>query len=482
MRIRILAVIGALTLMAQTAFADQGSNPPWFPSLMAFEHYDSGRTHLFDQVNFHGSFAGDNMVNVRISPDDYPTPYNVVYLSAKKMFVYGGGFGDKGGTGAFVAQVNPKTLQIVWHTQLINTVETNEWNYPGVVSALHDGFLYLIYGYRLAKIDPKDGHVVGQVVLPTLAEPRDTSYNGLDGLRDGTLIAKTVYRQKGCVQDGFSAFLNCSDPTDVPNSLLVAINPKTLTIVDQVEVSEFTAGRVTTTRFKNTDYIYLAGSTQIYRYLYKDKHFTLDTSWGPVQYRDPASGQNTASALVVMNDWVVFSTNGGPATTGYSPWLSVIAINQADAAKHVVQPFKKYVSPPGYPISLGSASVSVDPVRNQIFALDAGPGMIGALELRPDGLHSIWTVPQRTTEFLLLIGPWHRRVLVTTAIPDTQSLATHSEDQVVWREAKTGRELARSPLIPAIVSGIMLEPGYAGRLYSLSEHGKIIELTVQPAR
>ena len=42
----------------------------------------------------------------------------------------------------------------VWFNQLINTVETNEWNYPGVLSALKDGFLYLIYGYRLAKLDP----------------------------------------------------------------------------------------------------------------------------------------------------------------------------------------------------------------------------------------------------------------------------------------------------------------------------------------
>ena len=85
----------------------------------------------------------------------------------------------------------------MWFNQLINTVETDEWNYPGVLSALQDGFLYLIYGYRLAKFDPQDGRVLDQIELPTLAAPRDTSYNGLSGLPDGTLVAKSVYRQAG---------------------------------------------------------------------------------------------------------------------------------------------------------------------------------------------------------------------------------------------------------------------------------------------
>jgi outer membrane protein assembly factor BamB len=118
---------------------------------------------------------------VRIPPDVYPTPYNGVYLSEDALFVFGGAYGDRGGTGSFVARVDSRTLQTVWFNQLINTVETNEWNYPGVVSALHDGFLYLIYGYRLAKLDPRDGRVLGQLELPTLAAPRDTSYNGLSG-------------------------------------------------------------------------------------------------------------------------------------------------------------------------------------------------------------------------------------------------------------------------------------------------------------
>jgi hypothetical protein len=96
---------------------------------MAFEHYDSGRTKLFEHTHFTGSFARDNAVDVRSSLDAYPTPYNVVYLSGDSLFIFGGGYEDRGGTGSFVARVDPQRLQIMWFNQLINTVETNEWNY-----------------------------------------------------------------------------------------------------------------------------------------------------------------------------------------------------------------------------------------------------------------------------------------------------------------------------------------------------------------
>ncbi|MEA2767965.1 MAG: hypothetical protein QOD93_927, partial [Acetobacteraceae bacterium] len=77
------------------AAAQGGSNPPWFPSLMAFEHYDSERTKLFEHAHFLGSFIRDNAVNVRVSLDKYPTPYNVVYLSSHSLFIFGGAYGDR---------------------------------------------------------------------------------------------------------------------------------------------------------------------------------------------------------------------------------------------------------------------------------------------------------------------------------------------------------------------------------------------------
>jgi len=462
-----------LSSMTRPADAQCGSNPPWFPSLMAFEHYDSGRTKLFEHAHFTGSFARANAVDVRFSLDEYPTPYNVVYLSSDSLFVFGGAYGDRGGTGSFVARVDPQTLQTVWFNQLINTVETDEWNYPGVLSALQDGFLYLIYGYRLAKLDPQDGRVLDQIELPTLAAPRDTSYNGLSGLPDGTLVAKSVYRQAGCEEQGFSAFLNCRDPNDVPNSVVVTIDPRTLEIIDQVEAPEFIGGRITATEFENRFYVYLTGQTSVFRYIYENQQLTLDTSWNPGTV--VLHGQSGLNAAAVLNDWVIFETNAVPAATP----MSVVAINQADAARQFrIQPFAAVPAPQSWSLS----AVTVDPLRNRIFAQDGLAGRIAALELRDDGLHTVWTAPQRTIEFLALIGPAQRRVLVGTDVPAGQQIPGNTNDWVVWRNADTGDEIARSPLLPAVNAGNMVEPGYGGRMYYLAQNGQIIELTVRPVR
>jgi hypothetical protein len=81
MRIRALCIIAVASAVAATAFAGQGNNPPWFPSLQAFEHYDSGRSHVFSRAHFRGSFNGPNTVAVvRSAEGAYPSGYNMSYL------------------------------------------------------------------------------------------------------------------------------------------------------------------------------------------------------------------------------------------------------------------------------------------------------------------------------------------------------------------------------------------------------------------
>lgn len=478
----VLVLVLAFLAGGAIIFAAEIENPPWYPSLMSFEHYDSERTHLFEQAAFNGTFDGPNSVAMRNTIDTLPTPYNIVYLGPDSLFVYGGGYGDKGGTGAFVASLNPVTLETIWKNQLINTVETNEWDYPGVLSILEDGYLYLIYGYRIVKLDPADGSIVtGPVELPTPAEPRNTSYNGFNGFPDGTLVAKTVYREKGCEEQGFLAFLQCPHPLLVPHSIIVAIDPKTLQVIGTpAEVDQFTGGRITTTVYESKNYIYLTGTSNLYRYVYENGQITLDPTWGPVQYIERGSGQTGASAVVVMNDWVVLQTNGTPAdATGTSPWETIMVVNQADASKQfTMQPFKEYASPPNFPFSFAPSAVSVDPARNRIFTFDSGPGKIAVLELQEDGLHTVWTEDQRTTEFFALTGPADQRVVIGTDIGD-QSPGNYAWDEVVWRDAETGRELARSAQLAPVNSGTMVEPGYGGKMYYLPADGNIVELNAQ---
>ena len=335
----------------------------------------------------------------------------MAYLSSDDIFLYGGGYGNiANATGAFVAKLDPDTLKPIWSNQLINTAESGEWDYPGVMSILNDGFLYVIYGHRLAKLHPQDGIVIDQVDLPTGgAAPGDTSDNGFDALPDGTLIAKTLYREQGCELQGPDAIFKCPDPGNVPPSTMISVDPQTLQVRDQVTLPSTVGGRPTTARFHGHDYVYLATTETAIRYRIDNGQFTLDQAWNPGSIYQ--TGQKLGSAVVVMNDWIVIQTNGSPATAP----LGVVVINQGDATQHFsTEPFATAPVPPGYPTSWAPMSVSVDPYHNLIYTTNSSPGMIGALALTDNGLSTVWTASQRTTEFLALIGPRSRRVLIGT--------------------------------------------------------------------
>jgi hypothetical protein len=175
MRILVLSIIAVLSVAVPPAFARQGHNPPWYPSLQAFEHYDSARSHVFSQAQFRGSFHRPNtVVEVRSAELAYPSGYNMSYLNENEAFIQGGSYGDLfGSIGPFVAKVDPQTLEPVWYTQLVNTVETGEWDYPGAMAIMNDGYIYVVSGYRIFKVDPADGHVVATLKLPTMVYMRN---------------------------------------------------------------------------------------------------------------------------------------------------------------------------------------------------------------------------------------------------------------------------------------------------------------------
>src|SRR5438128_2267080 len=63
-----------------TPAGKSNANRPWYPSLAAFEHHDSARTHLFPEATFGGDFAGRNTVGSVQAPSPYPSGWNVTYL------------------------------------------------------------------------------------------------------------------------------------------------------------------------------------------------------------------------------------------------------------------------------------------------------------------------------------------------------------------------------------------------------------------
>lgn len=476
----------------QTVWASNSckkSNPPWYPSLAAFEHYDSGRSHLFPKAKFGGSLRGNNHVNILSSPAIYPSGYNMAYLNRHNVFIYGGGYGDEPGSiGAFVAKINPDTLEPIWYNQLNNTSQSGEWDYPGSMGILRDGLIYVIYGYRLSKIDPITGTTLKTLILPTGgAAPKNTAYNGFNATPDGILIMKSLYRQAGCPLQGPDAVLDCPDPTDVPPSLLVSVNPHRMNIIDSITLPAPVAARPTVTNYRGRTYVYLVEADTVIRYQVKKGKFILDTSWNPGVVT--LEGQTTPTSFVVMNDWIVGQVNTLPSATA----LSVIAINQSDASKQFfIQPFLGDPIPPlvaeafstaakggVQAISWAPASVSADPENDLIYVTDSLPGKIGAIKLTHKGLKIAWKANQTTTEFTALIGPKSKRVLVGTDIPGPEIPGNNLNDFAVWRNAKTGEEIARSPLLPAMTQGTMIQPFYSGDMFYEGQLGQIIKLKPQ---
>lgn len=470
-------LVGNSTLIASEQSCEQSTpNPPWYATIAAFEVSDSARTHLYPCAHFLGSTSAANRVLAYESTDVYQTPYNIVTEGPDNLFIYGGGYGDNASaSGSFVAAVEPGTLNQRWRRVLINTNATNEWDYPGVLNVLKDGSLVVIYGYHIARLNPQTGAVEASTALPTgQSAPRDTAYNGYDALPDGTIIAKTVNRQKGCSEEGFSAFLQCPNPASAPPSVMVAIDPKTLKVIDEITLPEMMGGRVTTTTLDGKNDIYLPGTKSLYRYTFANGKFAVDPSWGPVSYLK--SGQTAGSAMAVMGDYVVAMTNGGAPT---STPMSVVAVSQKDAKQVAnLEPFASA----GAKNSFIPSMVSVDPQANLVFVMDAGAGKLGAVSLTNGQLSTKWTQDQTTLSFTTLIGPSGQRVLIGTNIPVKyfKQLKSYTTEQVIWRDAAIGRQLASSDQFPKMSAGILVTPGYAGLQYFLTASGHIIALQVGP--
>ncbi len=260
-------------------------------------------------------------------------------------------------------------------------------------------------------------------------------------------------------------------------------------IIDQVTMAADVIGRVTVTEFNGRDYAYFFVVNTCVRYEIDDGQLTLDSTWKPGPML--LSGQTPGWALVVMNNWIVGPTNGLPASTP----LSVFAVNQGDASKQfTIQPFAGDPIPlavriafsrqgPGgtQAVSWNSATVSVDPELNLIYALDALPGEIAGLHLGFGGLATVWKAQQTTTEFIAIIGPPGQRVIVGSNIPGAQIPDANFQDEVVWRNAATGQELARSARLPKMTTGTMVQPYYFGDMFYPGAAGSLYKLQPEPA-
>jgi hypothetical protein len=171
--------------------------------------------------------------------------------------------------------------------------------------------------------------------------------------------------------------------------------------------------------------------------------------------------------------------------------MTTFAINQGDASKYYsLQPFKDdpvapelkaafaTASPGGLQaISWDDMSLEADSENGLFYGVETLARKVAAFRICDSGIEIVWKKTQTTTEWATLIGPKEHRVWVGTDIPLNQIPGVNTNDRVVWRDASTGRELARSAQVPVMTQGSAVQPGYDGSMYFPGATGTLVRLT-----
>ncbi len=449
----------------------------WYRTVAPCEAFDSDRTHTFPDTCTVNEIAPSGPMTVKARTiGGLPGIYNVVTRNRGELFVLGGtqstdqceADGEKCATGPYVAKLDAFTLKVLWRTRIHNAKTNGDWDYPGAIGIHANGFVYVVNGYTMAKLDPQSGQILKKVKLPTPAgrESGDTAYNGFSILSDGSLIVKSLTRKKGSRADSINALLFHFDDS-VPSTISV-LEPVALRRVSSIEVKEPVLGRITAGLYRQKEYIYVSGFKNLFRYRYRGQSLILDAGWGPVPYCP--EGQKPATAPAVFGDYVVVQTNFQIA----AGLISLTAVSQADASRIFrIEPFAGDRILPG---SLQWSLPTVDVANKRIYTCDFLEGRLAAVNFDPEkGFSAAWKVKQRSLSFSALKGPKENRTFVL----EDGNFPSLTTVRVVWRDAQTGKELARSPAIPQ-GAGLPITPGFDGVIYYLSHGGYLTELSLSP--
>lgn len=440
-----------------------------YTTVNAAEHADDGRSHVFQYATFGGSLdeGATNRTVIRTTPGFYPGAYNVVTRNENEIFVYYGVYGEvEGATGPAVARLDADTLEEVWNVQLAVIDNGTGWNYPGVIGMHGNGTLIVVSANTAAVIDPDTGDIINQVELPQ-DDPVNGSYNGFTTTSDGTLFTKALFRN--CDAEGSVALSQCLD-TDI-TQILLALDPVTLEIIDQVELPDFSTGRVPTAVHDGVDYVYMPGVNFSYRYRWENQTLILDEDWGFVSITE--EDDMGAMAPNVIGNWVFVSVN-----TGTPKPMPVWAISTIDPSERfLIRPFEDIETRFSFAVAHGAYDISSD----LLLTADTGTGWITAMRFDPEtGFEVIWREEQTTSVFMQLIGSPEERVMVTSELIDFRlNPLAATYEQVVFRDVATGHELARTENLPRMTQGSNISPGFGGRVYFIGVDGVLYEITVE---
>ncbi len=484
---------GDVTLYAKELACQQKvSTPGYYSSLNGAEISDAERSGIFPCASFLGSRTGSNSVFAWRSADDYP---GISYINNRKpgeLYIVGGEYPtleDPNMAGPFVAKADATTGKQIWRTYLDNLNASGHWIGNANLNILDNGNIAFAWSNQIVLIDGDTGLILKRNTLPNGPAPvADVNFKHLTVAPDRTLILKDQTRPTGCNLQGTVAIIVCAEKgMKQPNSILVAVDPDTLEILDQLPLPEPSTVPHAITMFDGKIAIYIGYNESAGRAFWDPaaKKLSMDDSWvlHPMQ-----KGQTSATAPSLIGDWVGFQLNGIGSETISS---SIVVASQRDATKtKIVFPFGEIKKGEW---SFAPPKAGADPENSMIYSADAGLRKVAGIKLdqATGDLKVMFVLDDASTTFQPLIGPPDKRVLLLTNMkqniakePAKAALFTANyKEQLTWRDAATGKLIAESDFFEPLSINGLTPPGFGGRIYFPTAVGKgFYVLQVMPKR
>lgn len=468
----------------EKACAELLKTPGYFPSINAAELADAQRSGTYPCAIFAGAFDGENQVYAWRSEGAYQGVSFINNRFPGELYLTGGDLPKISGPvapGPFIAKANAATGKEIWRTYLDNANVSGHWIAVSNLNILPSGNVVFAWANRVAILDGDTGRVLIANTLPTGSAPIDnTNFKHVTIAPDGTIILKDQTRPIGETGQGsFAMIKGIEDGFTQANSMLVAVDPNTLQILDSLELPEPSSVPHSIATFDGKTAIYIVAHEHALRYFWDPavKKLEQDPSW-VVPYLEP--GQTDGAAPAIMGDWIVIQTNGAPPSKTKAS--SLVAINQKDPSKVTrVYPFGQLK--PGEQ-SFAPPKSGSDAENNMVYSQDLGFGKVAGVKLdqATGEMKTVFVVDDRTTCLVALIGPKDKRVMLTSNQhydvafePMMLALGTgFYKEQVRWRDAATGRLIAESDLMEPMSVNTAVTPGFGGRVYYPTADGFVV--------
>ena len=193
--------------------------------------------------------------------------------------------------GPFVAKADATTGAQIWRTYLDNANVSDHWIAVLNLNILANGNIVAAWANHVALLDGDSGRILRATTLPTGDAPVDnTSFKHVTVAPDGTLILKDQTRPIGETGQGsFAMIKGVQQGLKQPNSVIVAVDPNTLEILDSIVMPEPSSVPHSITTFEGKIAIYIAGHVHAFRYLALTEVVQADPSRSLFQFLGSAS-------------------------------------------------------------------------------------------------------------------------------------------------------------------------------------------------